>query len=86
MKHQHAKRSTDVFRQQVRYALFTSKFAELKATDFDGEPVVIRDSQGKPLIRRRSRQALRSMAREYTKRQWKLGREAQAAREKDFDY
>ena len=71
-KHQYAKKGQ--YRQTIRRKLFDSKFQELRFTDFPGEPTRFRDLNGMP-CHRPDRSVLRAMAREYAKRQWKMGRE-----------
>jgi hypothetical protein len=49
--------------------IFRRVWEQLKATDFSGEPVAIRDGRGNPVIRRRSRESIRDMARLQARKQ-----------------
>jgi hypothetical protein len=57
------RRTWDPSRQAVRHALRKAVWERLKATDFEGEPVAIRDTQGRPLIRRPAKRVMRDMVR-----------------------
>jgi hypothetical protein len=49
--------------------IFRRVWEELKATDFAEEPVAIRDERGHAIIRRRSRAAVRDMAKLQARKQ-----------------
>ena len=56
-------------RQAAYSDIHRRNWERLKGADFDGEPVAIRDDSGKPLIRRRSRKAIREMARDISRKE-----------------
>lgn len=60
-------------RQVIRGQLFDKKYDELRRTDFQGEPAVrIRSNGGDALIHGPANSVLRAMARDWSKRQFKL--------------
>lgn len=49
--------------------IFKQRWERLKMTDFSGEAVAIRDDSGRPTIHRRSRSAIRDMAKQSARRE-----------------
>jgi len=57
-------------RQVLRREIFLRNWHRVQSIDFQGEPVALRDTAGTPVIRRRSRQWARDIARRAARRDW----------------